>query len=73
MRTAESVVLTDCPPGPVERYTSILRSLGSISHVDLLGLGQHGDRGGRGVDPALGLGDRHPLHPMGAALVLEPE
>ena len=31
MRTAESVVFTDCPPGPVERYTSILRSLGSIS------------------------------------------
>jgi hypothetical protein len=23
------------------------------------------------VDPALGLGDRHPLHPVGAALVLE--
>ena len=31
MRTAESVVFTDWPPGPVERYTSILRSLGSIS------------------------------------------
>ncbi len=31
IRTAESVVLTLCPPGPVERYTSILRSFGSIS------------------------------------------
>ena len=31
MRTAESVVLTDCPPGPEERYTSIWRSLGSIA------------------------------------------
>ncbi len=31
MRTAESVVLTLCPPGPVERYTSIFRSFGSIS------------------------------------------
>ncbi len=30
MRTAESVVLTDWPPGPVERYTSICKSFGSI-------------------------------------------
>ena len=30
MRTAESVVLTDWPPGPPERMTSILRSLASI-------------------------------------------
>src|SRR5271156_7255872 len=29
-RTAESVVLTDWPPGPDERYTSIWRSFGSI-------------------------------------------
>ena len=38
--------------------------------VDLLGLGQHGDRGRRGVDATLGLGDRHPLHPVRTALVL---
>src|SRR5947207_2429916 len=31
MRTAESVVFTLWPPGPVERYTSTFRSLGSIS------------------------------------------
>ena len=31
MRTAESVVLTDWPPGPDERYTSICRSFGSIA------------------------------------------
>src|SRR5690606_5131468 len=31
IRTAESVVLTLCPPGPLERYTSIRRSAGSIS------------------------------------------
>ncbi len=31
MRTAESVVLTLCPPGPDERYTSMRRSFGSIS------------------------------------------
>ena len=30
MRTAESVVFTDCPPGPDERYTSTWRSFGSI-------------------------------------------
>ena len=29
-RTAESVVLTDWPPGPVERYTSTRTSLGSM-------------------------------------------
>ena len=31
LRTAESVVLTPCPPGPDARYTSIWRSDGSIS------------------------------------------
>ncbi len=31
MRTAESVVLTLCPPGPLERNTSIFKSLGLIS------------------------------------------
>src|SRR6266571_4755790 len=31
IRTAESVVLTDCPPGPEERYTSMSRSSGRIS------------------------------------------
>ena len=70
MRTAESVVFTDWPPGPDDRYTSIWRSLGSICDVDLLGLGQHRHRGRRRVDPALRLGDRHPLHPMRTALVL---
>ena len=31
IRTAESVVLTLWPPGPVERYTSTLSSFSSIS------------------------------------------
>ena len=31
IRTAESVVLTDWPPGPDDRYTSIWRSLGSMA------------------------------------------
>ncbi len=30
MRTAESVVFTDWPPGPEERNTSMRRSAGSI-------------------------------------------
>jgi len=40
--------------------------------VDLFGFGQHRHGGGRGVDAALRLGHRHPLHPVRAALVLEP-
>ncbi len=39
--------------------------------VDLLGLGQHRDRGGGGVDPALRLGVGHALDAMHAALELE--
>ena len=71
MRTAESVVLTLCPPGPDERNTSIRRSFSSIVHVDLLGLGHHQDASGGGVDAALRLGDRHPLDAVHAALELE--
>ena len=48
------------------------RSLGVDLHVDLLGLGQHGDGDGRGVDAALRLGRRHALHAVDAALVLQP-
>ena len=72
IRTAESVVLTDCPPGPLERYTSMVEVVGVDLDVDLLGLGQHRDRRRAGVDAALALGDRHPLHAVGTGLVLEP-
>ena len=72
MRTAESVVLTDCPPGPDERNTSIRRSFGSIVDLDVLGLRQHQHAGRAGVDAPLRLGDRHPLHPVDAALPLQP-
>ena len=71
MRTAESVVLTDCPPGPGRAVDVDLEVARVDVHVDLVGLGQHRDRRRRGVDPALGLGDRHPLDPVGTALVLE--
>ncbi len=39
--------------------------------VDLLGLGHHQDAGRAGVDPALRLGDRHPLDAVHPALELE--
>ena len=39
-------------------------------YLHLLGFGQHRHGGRRGVYPALRFGDRHPLHPVGAALVL---
>ena len=71
IRTAESVVLTLCPPGPLLRKTSMRRSFSSIVDVDLLGLGQHQDAGRAGVHPALRLGDRHPLDAVHAALELQ--
>ena len=40
--------------------------------IDVLGLRQDKDARGRGVDPALRLGGRYPLHAVDAALVLEP-
>jgi hypothetical protein len=58
MRTAESVVLTDCPPGPDERKTSMRR--------------QHRDGCRRGVDTARSLGRRHALHAVHARFELEP-
>ena len=71
IRTAESVVFTLWPPGPLERKTSMRRSLSSICDVDRLGLGQHQDAGGAGVHPALALGDRHPLDAVHPALELQ--
>jgi len=41
-------------------------------HVHVLGLRQHGDGDGGGVDAAARLGDGHALHPVDAALELEP-
>ena len=72
MRTAESVVLTLWPPGPLERKTSMRRSCGSIDDLDVLGLGHHPDAGGAGVDAALALGDRHALDAVHPALELQP-
>ena len=73
MRTAESVVLTDWPPGPDERLTSIRRSLLLVDvDLDLVGLGHHDDRRGRGVDAPARLGRGDALDAMDAALELEP-
>ena len=71
MRTAESVVLTDWPPGPGRAVDVDLEVVRVDLHVDVLGLGQHGDGRRRGVDAALRLGLRHALHAVRAALVLE--
>ena len=53
MRTADSVLLTCWPPAPPARMVSMLQ-VGVVDlDVDLLGLGQHRDGRGRGVDAAL--------------------
>ena len=71
IRTAESVVLTDWPPGPGGAVDVDLQVVLVDLDLDLLGLGQHRDRRGRGVDPPLRLGLGHPLDAVGAALELE--
>ena len=48
-----------------------LQVLGGDLDLDLLGLREHRDGRGRGVDPPLRLGLRHPLDAVGAALELE--
>ncbi len=72
MRTAESVVFTDWPPGPDERKTSILRSfwLIAISSGSSTS-GNTSTPGRRGVDAPLRLGGGNPLHAVHTALVLE--
>ena len=71
MRTAESVVFTDWPPGPVERYTSMRKLVGIDGDLHLLHLRQHGHGDGGGVDAARRLGHGHTLHPVDAGFVLE--
>ncbi len=73
IRTAESVVLTRLPARA--RLTGTRRYAGrsgrsSTSVSSTSGGDQHAGR--RGVDAALGLGRRHPLDPVHAALPLEP-
>ena len=69
MRTAESVVLTDCRPGPSSgRRRSAGRSGRSGRRPRRPRAAPR--RWRRGVDAALALGDGHPLHPVGPALVL---
>ena len=70
MRTAESVVLTLWPPGPGRPVDVDLEVVLGDLDLDLLRLGHHRDRRGRGVDPPLRLGLGHALHTVRAALVL---
>ena len=71
MRTAESVVLTDWPPGPRRAVDVDLQ----VALVDLdlgvLRFRHHSDGRGRRVDASGGLGLGHALHAMRAALELE--
>ena len=71
MRTAESVVLTLCPPGPLRAVDVDAQVVVVDRHVDRLRLGRDEHAGRRGVHAALRLGDRHPLHAVHAALELE--
>ena len=71
IRTAESVVLTLCPPGPLERKTSMRRSLSSISTSTCSASGITSTPGRRGVHATLRLGDGHPLDAVHAALELQ--
>ncbi len=70
MRTAESVVLTDWPPGPLDAVDVDADLVLLDLDLDVLDLGQHGDGRGRGVDAALRLGGRNSLHAMHAGLEL---
>ena len=72
MRTAESVVLTDWPPGPRRAEHVDLEVVRvDLDLVGLVDLGEDEHAGRRGVDAALRLGRRHALHAVHAALVLE--
>ena len=71
MRTADSVLLTCWPPAPPERSVSIRRSVVVDGDVDVLGLGQHGDGRGRGVDAAGRFGVGHALHAVHAGFEFE--
>ena len=72
IRTAESVVLTDWPPGP-GRALDLDPEVPVLVDLDLglLDLGQDDDGRRRGVDPAGRLGRRDALDAVGAALELQ--
>ena len=59
------------PAGPGRPFDVDAQVLVRQSDLDLLRLRQDGNRGGGGVDATRGLGDRHALHAVHAALVLQ--
>ena len=71
IRTADSVLLTCWPPAPPERSVSILQIGVVDGDIEVLRLGQHRDRRGRGVDAAGGLGIGHALHAVHAGFEFE--
>ncbi len=64
-------MLTPCPPGPEAQKRSTRMSFSSDRDVHVLGLGQDGHGRRRRVDAAGGLGRRHALDAVRAALVLQ--
>ena len=72
MRTAEYVVLTLWPPGPLEQNVSMRRSFSLIWMSTSSASGQHRDGRRRRVDAAARLGRGHALHAVHAALVFQP-
>ena len=52
--------------GPVDLHFDVR---GIQLHIHRLHLRQHRHRGGGGMDPAAGLGLRHPLNPVNAGFV----
>ena len=66
MRTAEFGLVDVLAAGAARAHGVDADVLGLDVDVDVLGLRQHGDGGGRGVDAPAGLGDRDALHAMHA-------
>ena len=71
MRTAEYVVFTLWPPGPLEQNVSMRRSLSLIWMSTSSASGRHGHGRRRRVDAAARFGRRHALHAVDAAFVFQ--
>ena len=72
IRTAESVVLTDWPPGPEERKTSTRISLSGISMLSVCSIsGMTSTAAKRRLAPALVVERADPHQPVGAGLDAE--
>ena len=65
--------LVDVLPAGARCAIDVDAQIGLVDlHIDIFGLGQHGDGDGGGVDAALAFGRRHALHAMHAGFVFQP-